>query len=70
VKDLLTAGTVRQAWKRTDGHSVVLLVEALGEPECRGVLAKLPFGEGGILDIQLVVPVEPYLEAFPDQPQG
>jgi muconolactone delta-isomerase len=70
VKELLAAGTVRQAWKRVDGHSVVLLLEALSEPECRAVLANLPFSTAGILDIQMVAPVEPYLEVYSDPAPG
>jgi muconolactone delta-isomerase len=64
VKELLAAGTVRQAWKRADSHSVVLLLEALSEPACRAILAGLPFSTAGILDIQTIAPVEPYLEVY------
>jgi muconolactone delta-isomerase len=64
VKKLLALGTVRQAWKRADAHSVVLLVEALSESECRAVLATLPFSKAEILDIQMIAPVEPYLDVY------
>jgi hypothetical protein len=30
-------------------------------------LAGLPFAKAGILDMQLIVPVEPYVEVYPDQ---
>ena len=66
VKELLASGTVQQAWKRLDCHCVVLLVGAFNEQECRGVLTGLPFAKAGILDIQLIVPVEPYVEVYPD----
>jgi muconolactone delta-isomerase len=68
VKELLAAGTVRQAWKRTEGPSIVLLLEAASDPECRAILAELPFAKAGILDIQMIAAVEPYLQVFPDQP--
>jgi len=66
VKELLASGTVRQAWKRADAHSIVLLVEAGSDSECRATLARLPFSKAGILEIQLIVPVEPYLDVYPD----
>ena len=66
VKELLIAGTVRQAWKRADCHCVVLLIAAFSEQECRAILAALPFSKAGILDIQLIAPVEPYSEVYPD----
>jgi muconolactone delta-isomerase len=67
VKDLLTSGTVLQAWKREDCHCVVLLLEVLSDPACRAVLARLPFSKAGVLDIQLIVPVEPFLDVYSDQ---
>jgi hypothetical protein len=66
VKELLKSGVVGQAWKRQDCHCVVLLLHAFSEQECRATLARLPFSKTGILDIQLIAPVEPYTEAFPD----
>jgi hypothetical protein len=67
MKDLLASGTVLQAWKREDCHCVVLLLESLSDLECRAVLARLPFSKAGVLDIQLIVPVEPYLEVYSGQ---
>ena len=65
VKEMLVAGTISQAWKREDCHYVVLLIDAFDEQGCRGVLATLPFSKAGILDIQLIAPVEPYLAVNP-----
>jgi muconolactone delta-isomerase len=65
VKGLLASSKIRQAWKRADAHSVLLLVEALSESECRAVLATLPFSKAGILDIQMIAPVQPYLDVYP-----
>jgi len=66
IKDLLASAKVHQAWKRPDCHWVVLLVNAFSEQECRGLLTGLPFAKAGILDIQLIAPVELYVEAYPD----
>jgi hypothetical protein len=64
VKDLLKSGRVRQAWKREDCPCVVLLFDAVSEQACRGALAALPFAKAGILDIQMLVAVEPYTEVY------
>jgi muconolactone delta-isomerase len=67
MKELIASGKAQQVWKRVDCHCVILLVCAFSEQECRGVLAGLPFAKAGILDMQLIVPVEPYVEVYPDQ---
>jgi muconolactone delta-isomerase len=64
VKELAKSGSVRQAWKRQDCHCIALLVDAPSEEECSALLAELPFGKAGILDIQLLAPVEPYNEVY------
>ena len=64
VKEMLRSGKARQAWKREDCPCVVLLMDACDEQGCRGVLAALPFARAGILEIQMVAPVEPYTEVF------
>jgi hypothetical protein len=64
VKGLLRSGKARQAWKREDCPCVLLFVDAFDEQECRGVLAALPFARAGILEIQMLAPVEPYTEVF------
>ena len=69
VKQMLDSGKVHQAWRRLDCHCVVLLLDAFNEQECRAVLAGLPFSKAGILDIQLIAPVEPYIEVYPDPSQ-
>jgi muconolactone delta-isomerase len=66
IKELLASGKAQEVWKRVDCHCVILLVCAFSEQECRGVLAGLPFAKAGILDIQLIAPVEPYVEVYPN----
>jgi hypothetical protein len=66
VNGLLESGAVSQAWKRQDCPCVALLLHAFNEQECRAILAGLPFSKAGILDIQLIAPVQPYTEVYPD----
>jgi hypothetical protein len=44
----------------------VLFLDAFNEQAVRGVLSTLPFARAGILDIQMLAPVEPYAEVYPD----
>lgn len=69
VHELLVSGTVREAWKRRDSVAIILLVEADSGDECRSILATLPFSDARVLEIEMVVPVEPYIDAFPVRAQ-
>ncbi|MGB6687154.1 MAG: muconolactone Delta-isomerase family protein [Terracidiphilus sp.] len=69
VHELLVSGTVREAWKIRDSIAIFLLVEADSEDQCRSILATLPFSDAGVLEIEMVVPVEPYIDAFPVRAQ-
>jgi muconolactone delta-isomerase len=69
VHELLDSGTVREAWKRRDGVAIILLVEADSEDQCRSILATLPFSDAGVLEIEMLAPVEPYIDAFPARAQ-
>jgi muconolactone delta-isomerase len=66
MKELHSAGIVLDAWKRSEMKGVVVLFEATMEEDCRAVIATLPFRQAGILIIEEIMPVEPYLEAFPE----
>jgi hypothetical protein len=68
VQRLLKSGIVHAAWKRTDSVSIALLFDGLNEAMCRGVIETLPFSKAGILEIQMVVPMEPYLDVYPPPP--
>ncbi|MGA2886810.1 MAG: hypothetical protein ABSE51_02085 [Terracidiphilus sp.] len=70
VQALLARGTIRDAWKRSDGVSVVLLFDGKTEVECQAVINTLPFSQAGILEIQMVVPVDPYLDIYPMSESG
>jgi hypothetical protein len=69
VHELLDSGTVSKAWKIRDSVAIVLQIEADSEAECRSILATLPFSCAGVLEIEMVVPVEPYIDAFPVRAQ-
>jgi hypothetical protein len=68
VQKLLKTGMVRAAWKRTDSVSIALLFDGLSEAVCRRIIETLPFSKADILEIQMVVPVEPYLDVYPPPP--
>ena len=65
MHELLDSGTVRKAWKRRDSVAIILLIEADSEDRCRSVLATLPFSDAGVLEVEMIAPVEPYIDAFP-----
>jgi len=65
VQQLLKSGIVRAAWKRTDSVSIALLFDGLTEAVCRSIIETLPFSKAGIVEIQMVMPVEPYLDVYP-----
>ena len=65
MHEMLISGKVQNAWKRRDGVAVVLLFETSDEGECRALIGTLPFSQAGVLEIETLVPVEPYLDVFP-----
>ena len=68
VQKLLKSGMVRASWKRSDAVSIALLFDELSEAMCRSIIETLPFSKAGILEIQMVAPVEPYLDVYPPPP--
>ena len=60
AKELYASGLLRQIWKRGDMPGAVILWEAAAEAEVRAALATLPIFQAGMLEIQAVVPLEPY----------
>jgi muconolactone delta-isomerase len=66
IHQLLAAGTIRHAWKRTDAVAVVLLVDVASEAECHALIESLPFSVAGILVVEFVLRVEPYLDVYPE----
>jgi muconolactone delta-isomerase len=60
VKALYASGILRQIWKRADTPGASILWEAPSEAEVRAAIATLPIFAAGMLEIQLLVPLEPY----------
>jgi muconolactone delta-isomerase len=60
VKALYATGILRQIWKRNDTPGAAILWEAASEAEVRDTLATFPIFEAGMLEIQTLVPLEPY----------
>jgi muconolactone delta-isomerase len=60
VRELYSAGILRQIWKRGDIPGASILWEAPSEAEVRGAIASLPIFQAGLLEIVAVIPLEPY----------
>ncbi|HUD14900.1 MAG TPA: muconolactone Delta-isomerase family protein [Terracidiphilus sp.] len=60
VKALYASGILRQIWKRGDTPGASILWEAPGEAEVRAAIATLPIFAAGMLEIEILVPLEPY----------
>jgi muconolactone delta-isomerase len=60
VKALYAAGLIRQIWKRGDIPGAAILWEAPSEEEVRAAIESLPIFKAGMLEILLLVPMEPY----------
>ena len=60
VKELYASDLLRQIWMRGDIPGAAILWEAPSEAEVRAALASLPIFQAGMLEILLVVPLEPY----------
>ncbi|MGA2672417.1 MAG: muconolactone Delta-isomerase family protein [Terracidiphilus sp.] len=60
VRALYASGVLRQIWKRGDLPGAVLLWEASGEVEVRAAIASLPIFQAGMMEIPVLVPLEPY----------
>jgi muconolactone delta-isomerase len=60
VRQLYASGILRQIWKRADTPGASILWEAPSEAEVREALASLPIYQAGMLEIQTLIPLEPY----------
>jgi muconolactone delta-isomerase len=60
VKALYASGILRQIWKRGDAPGAAILWEAANEAEVRAAIGSLPIFQAGMLEIVMVVPLEPY----------
>lgn len=60
VRELYSAGLLRQIWKRGDVPGASILWEGTSEVEIRDALSSLPLAQAGMLEIIALVPLEPY----------
>jgi muconolactone delta-isomerase len=60
VKALYASGILRQVWKRGDTPGAAIIGEAANDVEIRAALESLPIFQAGMLEIEAVVPLEPY----------
>ena len=60
VKELYVAGILRQIWRRGDTPGATILWEAASEAEVRQACESLPIFKAGMLEISVLVPLEPY----------
>lgn len=60
VKELYASGLLRQIWKRGDTPGAAILWEASSETKIRAALDSLPIFQAGMLEILVMVPLEPY----------
>jgi muconolactone delta-isomerase len=60
VKELYSAGILRQVWLRGDTSGASILWEAASESEVRDAIASLPIFKAGMLEVAALVPLQPY----------
>jgi muconolactone delta-isomerase len=60
VKELYVSGFLRQIWKRADMGGAAILWEAMSEAEVRAACESFPLFKAGMLEIVMVVPLQPY----------
>ena len=60
VKELYIAGILRQVWRRGDTPGAAIVWEAASEAEVRQACESLPIFKAGMLEISVLVPLEPY----------
>lgn len=60
VRELYSAGVLRQIWKRGDLAGAAILWEAATLAEVEAAIGSLPIARAGLLEIVALVPLEPY----------
>jgi muconolactone delta-isomerase len=60
VKELYAAGILRQIWKRGDTQGAAIVWEAASEAEVRAAVESLPLYKAGMLEVSMLLPLEPY----------
>lgn len=60
VRELFSAGIIRNAWRRKDIPGAAILMEAASEDEARAAAASLPLAQLGMLEFPLLTQLDPY----------
>jgi len=64
IKKLLASGVIREAWMRNDLVGIFAVFEAAGQAECRQAIAMLPFACAGVLEVDMLVSMDRYLDVY------
>ncbi len=60
VRELYTAGVLRNVWRRKDKPGAAILLEAANEAEAREAIGSLPLAKLGMIWFPLVTQLDPY----------
>ncbi|RSL17893.1 muconolactone delta-isomerase [Edaphobacter aggregans] len=60
VRELYSAGVIRNIWRRKDMPGAAILMEAASEDEVRAAAASLPLAKRDMLDVVVVTQLDPY----------
>lgn len=60
VRELYSAGVIRNIWRRKDMPGAAILMEAASEDEVRAAAASLPLAKRDMLEVVVVTQLDPY----------
>lgn len=60
VRELFSAGVIRNAWRRKDTPGAALLMEAATEDEVKAAVESLPLAQLKMLEIATLIQLDPY----------
>ena len=60
VRELYSAGVIRNIWRRKDMPGAAILMEAASEDEVRAAAASLPLARRDMLEVVVVTQLDPY----------
>ncbi len=60
VRELYSAGTIRNVWRRKDTPGAAIIMEAGSEDEVRAAAGSLPLAQRGMLEIVALTQLDPY----------
>ena len=60
MRELYSAGVIRNIWRRKDMPGAAILMEAASEDEARAAAASLPLAKRDMLEVFVVTQLDPY----------